>query len=717
MDKLFNLAKWVWLGSDTVDQYAEFTQEFTVAEKAKAVLQISAPTQYAAFINGKFVGHGQYADYPHFKVYDEIDVTEYLCEGKNLVAVLCYNQGNNSYPYRYKTPALSFCIAVNGQPICASGENTKARLSKAYVSGRKEQFAPPVGYNLKYDFTQEDAWLQGNGQGFVPATIVEPNFTLFPRPLKRPILQEATPAKIVAQGVFKSADGKTAGERAQYAWLSARTLVAMTGVRREDCDRFTQPFTFRADCPADGVYITIDTDMERAGYLALDIEVDEDCEALVAVGEHLTDLRVRAFVGGRNFVQSFRLKKGRNYLTELMRRVAGRYLMLYVYAPKATVRTLTIRDYDYPFTEIPRQLPDGLKQRIYDVALRTLKLCFHEHYEDCPGREQALYGQDSRNQMLFAYEVFEDLLPQRESLRLFALEPQADGLIYCTAPGHALGILPNIPDKGIPVFALFWTLAVCEYYERSKDAEFFKEVFPVLHKNMLRYKETLGEKGLYRFPASEGYFNFYEWSEGMEPGTNANTDVMKLLSESDTDKTIDCIPTAFFSLCAQKVANVLAELGESAKAAEYSDYASRTSALVENFYDETDGYYYSYLKENGERFGKHELTQAMVLYAECGDKAHHKQAARQMIAQNNGLGKITLSGYQLKYDGVINALGEEGVAWVLQDIETVFGKMCFEGATTFPEMEGGEKIFEDAASLCHGWSGVACYIYAKYLLK
>ena len=43
--------------------------------------------------------------------------------------------------------------------------------------------------------------------------------------------------------------------------------------------------------------------------------------------------------------------------------------------------------------------------------------------------------------------------------------------------------------------------------------------------------------------------------------------------------------------------------------------------------------------------------------------------------------------------------------------------MCFAGATTMPEMEDGEKVFEDAASLCHGWSGVACYIYSKYLLK
>ena len=126
MNKLLNLAEWVWIDSDTVDQYAEFTQEFNVQQKAQALLQISAPTQYAVYLNGKFIANGQYADYPHFKIYDEIDVSEYLCEGKNLLAVVCYNQGENSYPYRYKTAALAFAIQANGTPLCLSGENTLA---------------------------------------------------------------------------------------------------------------------------------------------------------------------------------------------------------------------------------------------------------------------------------------------------------------------------------------------------------------------------------------------------------------------------------------------------------------------------------------------------------------------------------------------------------------------------------------------------------------
>lgn len=56
-----------------------------------------------------------------------------------------------------------------------------------------------------------------------------------------------------------------------------------------------------------------------------------------------------------------------------------------------------------------KQFDDKLLQKIYDVSVYTLKCCMHEHYEDCPWREQALYTMDSRNQMLCGYYAFKDL--------------------------------------------------------------------------------------------------------------------------------------------------------------------------------------------------------------------------------------------------------------------------------------------------------------------
>ena len=50
--------------------------------------------------------------------------------------------------------------------------------------------------------------------------------------------------------------------------------------------------------------------------------------------------------------------------------------------------------------------------------------------------------------------------------------------------------------------------------------------------------------------------------------------------------------------------------------------------------------------------------------------------------------------------------------YVLDDIRQTHKKMLDEGATSFYETELGEKDFENAGSLCHGWSGaIPVYFY------
>ena len=712
---LFGNAKWIWLDETGLCQFAEFIKEFDYKGQEKVFLEISAPTTYAVWINGQYVFNGQYGDYDFYKVYDKIEATSFVKQGKNVVAILAYNQGNDSFSYQYKTPAISFSIYAGDNALAISDKNTLVRFSKVYKTGWTEVLAPPLGYNMNFDLTGDDDWKIGNGDGFVNATEVETNFPLFIRPISRPKLLGAECARIASQGVFKENGGNTTGEKAQYAYLSSRNLVSMTGVSREQCDHFPNEFTFETKDDCDGMYIVVDMDKTRAGYLTFDVEVEKDCSAIIAFGEHLSDMRVRAFVGGRNFAHPFKLKKGQNKFTEYIRRLACRYLMLFVYTNKATVKQLTVQDYMYPLTFKPAKLFDGLKQRIYDVGVRTLQVCLHEHYEDCPGREQALYGQDSRNQMLFGYGVYEETEVQRESLRLLSMANyhNPDGLLASTAPGLVLGILPNI-NTDIPNFSLFWALAVSEYYERTKDAELVKDVSKTLDDVMGAYARQIRENGIECFDHKK-YFNFYEWSKGMEPDTNANTNAYEMMETKP--QTIDCIPTVHFAYIAKELAKTFADIGDKERANKYAEWSSKVAPLVENFYDKNDGYYYSYIGKDGSRFGKHECTQAYVLY--CSDVAEEKRKriARQMIQENNGLGRITISTYQYKFDGIIKALGEDGLQWVLDEIEKIFGKMCFDGYTTFPEMEGGEKIFDDAASLSHGWSAIGCYIYNKYLLK
>ena len=51
--------------------------------------------------------------------------------------------------------------------------------------------------------------------------------------------------------------------------------------------------------------------------------------------------------------------------------------------------------------------------------------------------------------------------------------------------------------------------------------------------------------------------------------------------------------------------------------------------------------------------------------------------------------------------------------WILQDIRKKYGYMLDQGATTFWETEKGWQDFDNAGSLCHGWSAMPIYYLRK----
>ena len=86
-------ASWIWCNSNPQkDEYGEFANNFNY-ETGSAILQISADSNYAAYINGNLVAWGQYADFPHDKIYDEVDVTSHCRKGNNYLAVIVWYYG------------------------------------------------------------------------------------------------------------------------------------------------------------------------------------------------------------------------------------------------------------------------------------------------------------------------------------------------------------------------------------------------------------------------------------------------------------------------------------------------------------------------------------------------------------------------------------------------------------------------------------------------
>lgn len=98
--------------------YCQFLEKFTVAEAGLPVLvHISADSQYALWVNGQFVDFGQYADYPEYKVFDEIAITAFVTEGTNELLILAYYQGTDTSTYRRGTAGVIFDVTSGGQTL------------------------------------------------------------------------------------------------------------------------------------------------------------------------------------------------------------------------------------------------------------------------------------------------------------------------------------------------------------------------------------------------------------------------------------------------------------------------------------------------------------------------------------------------------------------------------------------------------------------------
>ena len=82
---IFENAKWIWSNPDYKEnEYCEFLEKIDFSGE-RVIFRISANGDYTLFINGKYVESNQYGDFPHYKVYDEIDITDYLKKGENTI--------------------------------------------------------------------------------------------------------------------------------------------------------------------------------------------------------------------------------------------------------------------------------------------------------------------------------------------------------------------------------------------------------------------------------------------------------------------------------------------------------------------------------------------------------------------------------------------------------------------------------------------------------
>lgn len=700
-------ASWMWPSelTDGPNQYVRFRHEFTLNEPvAEASIAVSCDSNYALWVNGQFIDCGQYHDYPDHKTCDILNVAN-LQPGKNVLAVLLYYQGEGSFQYLKGAPGLIYSLSAGGQ-IIASGDQASYCLDPAYQSGPMPRITGQLGFTFccdgageddwrSTDYNMDGAWKRISQADLTPADQRPVERT---RPIKKIVFGDRIQPRVAAQGVFlrRESSDATVAQLMLTDFLSPRPLS----------DIITQASIIRSEAAkdADGVYLVLDLGREEAGYLDLDMDAAAGTVVEVAWGEQLSELRVRSFVGGRNFAGRYICKEGRQRFTHYFTRLAGRYIQLHISSMSrdVTLHYAGLLPVEYPL-EVRGSFTcsDNLHQKIYDTCVRTLHLCMHEHYEDCPWREQSLYAMDMRNQALAGYYCFGEYAFPAASLDLLCDGLKPDGFLEMCAPA-------DIPIT-IPVFTLAWVLAVSDHYRHSGDREAARRWFPTVKYILDKRAEEAGS-GLLPIARGDRYWHFYDWAEGL---TAYEQDEKARLAQTDEPR-FDAPLNLFYCLALEASAVIAEVAGDNASRDAFLARAAALKPLVhKEFWDGVDQSYITY-GGVGAPLHRCELTQALAILAGICDDQTSATLRKRLVEPDNGLVTTTLSYSFYKFEALLTdpAYGKP----VFERIAKDWGYMLQNGATSFWETINGDADFSNAGSLCHGWSGIPAYFYHAYVL-
>ena len=620
-------AKWIWREASTgKDQYVLFAFNLPYVG-GNAHIRLCADSDYHLTVNGKTVGFGQYHDYEERAVFDEIPLTDALHHGDNRVEILVWYYGEANFVYSLGKAGLIFEVTVDGKPVIRSDERIACAKEPHYGAGYCKPITPQLGFSYFYDATQTQPPVWG------PSAVVEKPYPVGPRPVQRLVLGKAR----------KGLPIRTEGKR-KYIF---------------------------------------DLGRETVGFLHLLLHCSLPCTLTVSYGEHLVNGGVPRIIRKRDFSFTYRAKAGENELFNPFRRLGCRYLCIESDGD-ISVDVLEILPTDYPVQVLPFDAGDLRRRQIYDTAVYTLQMCIHEHYEDCPWREQALYTMDSRNQMLCGYYAFGEYSFARASLALFANARRCGGLLPICAPCDH--------EKTIPSFALHYFTQVLEYLQHSGDLAFGKEIYGTLLSLLAAFDERVQEGLLPEFEG-DAYWNFYEWRAGLDGGGGNHYHL---------------VLNALYLRALQSMADIAALLGRADTFSERA--AALKKAIAAYFYDDKEGLFL---------LGREEPLVSELgnyLCVLCGVIEGEKAVALiERLERCETRIPLTLSMRCFAYDALLKLDKARYAPRILEDIDTRWGAMLDAGATTFWETELGAADFNGAGSLCHGWSALPVYYY--HILK
>jgi alpha-L-rhamnosidase len=462
-----------------------FRKSFDLAEKPdRFIIHISADNRYQLFVNGNFITYGpSRGDLLNWR-FESLDISAGLREGKNVVAVLVWNAGEHR-PFSQMTRQTGLIVAGNGpeEAVLNSDDSWKVIKNEAYE--------PITGF----DKMLNEFIVVG------PGDRVEGK--LYPWGWEQPGYDDGfwNQAGMISRG-----QPRTMGTNAD--WMLVPRSIALMQMGHENflSVRRSEGIRFSIEDLQSGRDVEIEADREVSflldqGYLTksypkLIVSGGKDAEITFTYAEALFDEQGEK--GNRNEIEGKKIQGnydvfipdgGDSRIFSPLWFRTYRYLQVDIRTSDEPllIHQLFGNPTGFPLRENSSfEADDARLSTVWDVGLRTARLCAGEIYYDCPYYEQMQYVGDTRIQALISLYVDGTDELMRKAIELYDGSRIPDGLTQSRYPSSSLQI--------IPPYSLFWIAMVHDYWYYRNDPAFVKSFLPGIRNVLGWFEQRVDDK-------------------------------------------------------------------------------------------------------------------------------------------------------------------------------------------------------------------------------
>jgi len=514
---------WIWC-RDGADEniWVWARHEFSAPRHAGGTLEITADSRYMVWINGRTVGFGPPKYHPETPTFDRYDISGFLEEGRNVIAVQVYSLGFRPISsFAPRGGALYVRFLVDGQ-VWESDETWRMTPDPSYCREtlpRWDVQPPAECYDARrclgdprHASFRDQAWPHACVRDFSHVKLMEP----------RDIPVMATdwfrPDRIISRGLLKFSRSVR-----DIPFLDSPAFMADAEYHPDrhgaiEPDGATGGLTVTPPSETEGCYIIWDLGRIWTGYPRLTVSGSPGTVIDLCYGEHLTDGVVNAAKSRLNYVDRIILGNG-----ILSHRITwpkcARYVQINVLQGYANLHLLEWERSTYPVERKGHFFSsDPVLDQAVEISLHTVQLCMEDSYMDSPWRERGSWLGDDLSKCQVAYGYFGDYVLARRFLVHHARGQLASGMMRGKYPGNV--------TSHVSTWTLRFPASVLEYCAESGDWNLAEELWPNLERLRAWILARQRADGLFAAPPIEvsstrNFYNFIDWAPIDTRGANA----------------------------------------------------------------------------------------------------------------------------------------------------------------------------------------------------